>query len=180
MYRPVADESADKLYELTTILRSDGILPMHSTLKPAEEMRVTYVERSKLTKNLKNYAAGFNAREAISRIHDGCEEGDLNETIEVSLGRVSLFDSRAESLVVRLDHSQEIADEFKVVCDSLASLNLPGIYRQNFKPHITLARIPGMTLEDKKHIGREVQNVIPDSVLLSPLLSLPSIRNFRP
>lgn len=170
VFRPVAEESAEELYELTKLLKADSILPEEALIKDPRNMHVTYLERSRLTRELQGFAQGFNAHEAINRINNECEES-RQKSIVVQLGRASLMDRRDDTLVVRLDHSQIIADEYSLATSALRTLHLK--IRNQFKPHISLARIPGVSIENKLYIAKQFQDVIPEEVLLNPLVVEP-------
>lgn len=172
MFRPVEYDSAQEVFEHLNQVKQEGLLPDHAEIKPPEHMRVTYIERNKLTKQLRGFADGFNAAEAVSRINNRCES--WYATMAVSLGRVSMMDRRDETAVARLDHSQIIANEFELIADVLTSLNVKGMHRQRFRPHITLVKVPGATGDEKQFLSRELQDVIPDEVSLRPLQTYPN------
>lgn len=176
IYRPVAEESAEGLYELTKILKLENLLPEQTQLKDPRSMHITYLERSKLTRELQGFAQGFNTSEAVSRINNECYES-RNKPIEAQLGRVSLMDRRDDTLVVRLDHNQIIADEYSLATSALRTLHLK--IRNQFKPHISLAKIPGVDLENKLYLAKQIQDVIPQEVLLEPLIVEPIFQRER-
>ncbi len=171
MYRPLELESAQKLHDDLSEVQREGLLPDHAEIRPPGDMRVTYVERSKLTKNLKGFTAGFSAAEAISRINNECDSWD-NRLI-VSLGRVTMMDQRDESAVARLDHSQIIAEEFKLIANILTMLNVKGMHRHPFRPHVSLVKVAAATVDEKKFLSRELPYVIPEEVSLQPLTTWP-------
>lgn len=171
MYRPLEEESAYELYEQLSSVKREGLLPDHAEIRRPENMRVTYVERSKLTKNLKGFSAGFSAAEAISRINNGCDSWD--NTLIVSLGRVSMMDQRDESAVARLDHSQIVAEEFELIANVLTMLNVKGMHREPFRPHVSLVKVAAATADEKKFLSRELPYVISEEVALLPLTTWP-------
>ena len=173
VFRPVALDSAESLYELTKKLQEDNILPENSTLKDPSGMHVTYLERNRLSRELQGFAQGFNAKEAISRIDRHCTDTS-SALISAQLGRVSLMDRRDEMLVVRLDHNQVVAEEYQLITSALRTMRLN--IRDDFRPHISLARVPNQEFADKIRIAREMQQVLPNEVQLSPLVIEPSLR----
>lgn len=173
MFRPVAAESAEELYELAVSMKCDGILPADSEVRPPGDMRVTYIERRRLTRELQGYVRGFNAYEAISRINYACESQP--HSIVAAIGRTSLMDRRDDTLVARLDHNQIVAEEYKIIFDALRGLYVP-IKDSEFKPHISLVHIPNQSKESKLQISREIQTVLPEEVTLEPLTTHPFSR----
>lgn len=171
LFRRVEEESADTLYELMLALMMDNVLPEHTEFRRPGDMRVTYIERHRLSRQLQGYAAGFNSAEAVRRINNRCR--DRNNALKVSLGRVGLMDRRDEALVVRLDHSQIVAEEYEEVSTALRTLNVPGVGSDTFRPHITLAKITGLPAKQKADIAKQVQEVMPDTVMLLPLDTYP-------
>lgn len=176
VFRPVEMDSAEELYELMMQLKGDNMLPENTQLREPDKMHVTYLERRKLTRELQGYAQGFNTREAMSRISSDCSESK-ELPIVASLGRVSLMDRRDEAVVVRLDHNQIIADEYSLATAALRALHVH--IRGQFKPHISLARIPGVDMDGKIRVARELQDVIPEEVTLDPLVVDPPLRRAR-
>ena len=176
IYRPVAEESAEELYELTKILKSENILPEQTQLKDPRNMHITYLERSKLTRELQGFAQGFNTSEAVNRINNECYES-RNQQIFAQLGRVSLMDRRDDTLVVRLDHNQIIADEYSLATSALRTLHLK--IRNQFKPHISLAKISSVDMEGKLYLAKQIQDVMPQEVLLEPLIVEPILQRER-
>lgn len=176
VFRPVSMDSAEELYEMMKNLKMDGILPETSHLRDPSNMHVTYLERRKFTKQLQGFSQGFNTHEAIGRINNRCE-GSRQQTITVSLGRVSLMDRRDETLVARLDHNQIVADEYSYTTSALRALHVH--IKDQFKPHIGLARVPGLPITEKKVITHQVQDVIPEEVNLDPLVVEPPLRRHR-
>lgn len=176
MFRPVEMDSAEELYELMKMLKDDNVLPDQAQLRDPGNMHVTYLEKRKLTRELQGFAQGFNAREAIERINNGCEES-RELPIAASLGRVILMDRRDETLVVRLDHNQIVADEYSYATSALRALHVH--LRDQFRPHIGLARIPGTHIAEKQKITHQVQDVMPDEVILDPLVVDPPLRRQR-
>lgn len=175
-FRPLDGASADSLYELMKDLKSDGVLPENALLREPNTMRVTYLEKRKLTRELQGFAQGFNTNEAIHRINDECDE-TRHLPIVSALGRVSLMDRRDDTVIVRLDHNQTVANEYRIITDALRSLHVH--IRGQFKPHVSLVRIPGTELDEKRSIAREVQDILPDEVVLNPLLVEPPLRRHR-
>lgn len=175
-FRPLESESAECLYELMKDLKSDGVLPDSALLREPASMRVTYLEKRKLTRELQGFAQGFNAKEAIHRINDECDE-TRHAPIVSSLGRVSLMDRRDDTVIVRLDHNQIVANEYSLITDALRSLHVH--IRGQFKPHVSLVRIPGTEVDDKRTIAREVQDLVPEEVVLDPLIVEPPLRRQR-
>jgi hypothetical protein len=175
-FRPLGEESAEHLYELMKELKGDGVLPENALLREPKAMRVTYLEKRKLTRELHGYAQGFNSWEAIHRINNECRE-TRHIPIVASLGRVSLMDRRDDTVIARLDHNQIIASEYSVITDALRSLHVH--IRGQFKPHVSLVRLPGVEVETKRSIAREVQEVIPEDVVLDPMLVEPPLSRQR-
>lgn len=175
--RPVAEESAESLYQIMKNLKEDNILPETSVLHTPDRMHITYLERRKLTRELQGFAQGFNAHVAISRINSECEETrDL--PITASLGRVSLMDRRNETLIARLDHNQIVADEYSFITSVLRGLHVH--IRGTFSPHVSLARVPGETPEVKHRVANEVYDVIPDEpIILNPMIVSPPLQRKR-
>lgn len=170
VYRPVSEESADELFEVLADLRSDNEIPSTAVIRPAHSMRITYIEKHRLTKQLKGYAAGFDARGAVDRVTAG---DSMEEPLPVSLGRVGLMDRRDETVVARISHSQEIAEEYGFIVAGLAVANIPGLRKGSFKPHISLVHIPGLSLDEKTNIADRIQTCLPEEVMLSPITSDP-------
>lgn len=133
-------------------------------------MRVTYVERNRMTKQLQGFAAGFNATEAILEINEVCTT--YLQKIVVGLGKTCLMDRRDERLVVRLEHSQTIGEEYRLINEALCRLHVPS-ERRDFKPHISLAHIPSIGLETKLRIANEVAGILPKEVALSGIQTFP-------
>lgn len=176
VYRPVAPEFAEGLYEIVKSLKEDNILPKNSTLKDSYGMHVTYLERSRLSRELQGFAQGFNAKEAISRIDRHCADVSSVQ-IKAQLGRVSLMDRRDEMLIVRLDHNQVVAEEYQLITGALRTMKLN--IRDEFRPHISLARVPGQEFADKIRIARDLQELLPSEVELMPLVIEPPLRQQR-
>ncbi len=173
IFRPVAEESAEELYELTKLFKADNILPPEAQLKDPRTMHVTYLERNKLTKELQGFAQGFNTSEAVSRINKECCESK-DQSLIAQLGRVCLMDRRDETLVVRLDHNQIIADEYSLASSALRTLHLK--IRNQFKPHISLVKVPGLDMDNKASLAKQFQDLVPEEVLLDPLIVEPVLK----
>ena len=171
MFRPVSYESACEIFDSLREVKAEGLLPDHAELRPPEDMRVTYVERRKLTKQLQGLSEGFNAARAIHEINEDCERSDSG--LVVSLGRVSLMNNRQESAVAHLEHDQTVASEYEVIKDALTRLKVKGMHKGKFRPHVGLVRVPGATLNEKTFLERELSHVIPNEVALRPLTTFP-------
>jgi hypothetical protein len=176
MFRPVGMDSAEELYELMKLFKDDGILPESTQLRDPGAMHVTYLEKRKLTRELQGFAQGFNTHEAIDRINIGCEQS-RHLPIIASLGRVSLMDRRDETLVVRLDHNQTVADEYSYATSALRALHVN--IRGKFTPHIGLVRVPGLPIVDKQIIAHHIQEIVPEEVTLDTLRVDPPLRRQR-
>lgn len=172
-YRPLEAESAEGLYELMKGLKGDGIIPESAVLTDPGSMHVTYLQKRRLTRELQGYALGFNASEAIARIHNDCEQTRHSRMISM-LGTVGLMDRRNNTLAVHFLHNQAIGDEYSVMLGALRSLHVH--MRDEFRPHISLARVSGIDFKEKAAIARDVQQVIPQEVTLEPLVVDPPLR----
>ncbi len=171
MYRPLAYESACEVYELLRQVQVEGLLPDHAEIRSPSDMRVTFLERRKLTKKLQGMTAGFSAARAIHEINETCDSSD--DHLIVSLGRVTLMNNRQENAVAHLEHDQIIASEYGVIKDALTHLKIKGMHKERFRPHVGLVRVPGATGEDKEFLARELSQVVPKEVALLPLTAFP-------
>lgn len=170
VFRPLNEDSADDLYELLRLLEGDGVIPPGATIKPPRDMRVTLLERRRMSKQLQGFAAGFNAAEAILNINDVTTTRD--QEIEATLGKVTLMDRRDETIVARIEHNQVIAEEYKLVHDVLTNLHMPQD-RRTFKPHVGLVRVPGLSLPEKEDLAKKIGDVLPAEVGLTAMQTFP-------
>lgn len=170
VFRPVEEDSAEELYQLMKSLHGDGLLPEQTELKDPVNMRVTYIERHRMTRQLQGFAAGFNTAEAVHGINDISTSKE--EEIAVSLGKASLLNRRDQALVAHLSHSQVVAEEYQEVHEVLTSLHVPQD-RRTFRPHVTLAYIGGITAAEKRSIAHDVTDVLPEDVVLSAMQTFP-------
>lgn len=176
IYRPVCEESAEEIYETLQKLKSSADIPENAEIRTPGSMRVTYVEKSKMSRTLQGFAAGFDARAAANRVTD---HEDQSRRLDVSIGRVTLMDRRDETVVARIDHSQAMAEEFRNIIAGLAMANLPRATGLQFRPHISLVRLPGLTYPEKKFFAEVIQTSIPEEVTLMPLDSDPKNPGLR-
>ena len=172
VFRSLDEDSAGEIYELLLGLKRDNVLPPQTEIQPADSMRVTYIRRRRMSKELRGYSVGFVNREEVKRISDKEGVAQRYEHITVGLGRTSLSNRRDDNLVSRLEHSQVVADEFNMLAAALAGLHIT-IRPDQFKPDLLLAHIPGLEFNDKTTIEKEVHGVLPVEVELLPLDIVP-------
>ena len=171
MFRPLAYESACEVYDSLRQVQAEGLLPDHADIRSPSDMRVTFLQRRKLTKQLQGISVGFSAARAIHEINEGCDKSD--DHLIVSLGRVTLMNNRQESAVAHLEHDQIIASEYDVIKEALTQLKIKGMHKEKFRPHVGLVRVPGATGEEKEFLARELSQVVPKEVALRPLTAFP-------
>jgi hypothetical protein len=147
-------------------LLDDGLLPDESIFQAPTGMGVSYIEKGKISRQLRTWTAGFNTGVLVCGV---TALETMTESIRVGLGRVSLMGTRKQTIVARLDHSQVVAEEYAYIAEGLARANIPGMHKQTFRPHIALLRLPNETLETKRSVASALQEILPLEVLLGPL-----------
>lgn len=172
VFRGVTEESADEIYELMLGLKRDNVLPPQTEVEPADNLRVTYFRRRRMSKELRGYSLGFVTREGVRKLNDREGSGRRYEEITVGLGRTGLANRRDNNLVSKLEHNQVIADEFSMIASALAQLHVT-IRPDQFSPDLLLAHIPGLEFDEKTRIEKEVNEVLPVEIELLPLDIIP-------
>ena len=177
MFRPVVEEDAELLHEICVNLYDKNKLPPQTEMRPTADMRVTYIEKHRLTRQLRGFAEGWSARDTVRSINDECP--DFEDPLEVALGRVSMMDRHEETVVARTDHNQIIAQEYDFTKCVLTRMRVPAVEKMKFRPHISLLTIPGITFEERRDVTAALQTEIPDAIQLGPMDTFPSYKDLR-
>lgn len=171
IYRPLENESALELHEMMQGLHRDGMFPTQAEIRPPEHMRVTYVERSQLTRQLQGVASTFNAFQAFDDVWHECDKGHRN--LEATLGRAALMDRRDNTVVARIEHNQIVASEFEIIADIFTNLNIKGMRRKKFRPHVSLVKVNGLSKLEKRNIESDLTEVLPKTITLAAMQAFP-------
>lgn len=168
--RPLVSDSADALYDAMDVLLDEGKVPEEAIFQPANTMGVSYIEKGKISRQLRTWTAGFNTGVLVCGV---TALETMSVPIKVGLGRVGLMGTRNQTIVARLDHSQVVAEEYAYIANGLSNANIPGMHKQNFRPHVALLRLPNEGVEVKRAVAAALQEILPLEVMLGPLVTDP-------
>lgn len=178
VFRPLTDRSKSEIYGIINDLQSDGVIPSHAEIKQEDNLRVTYVERNRMTKQLQGFAAdGFDA----SRVaYEALNRNSALEELVVDLGKIAIMGRRDMTFAVRTYHSQELAEEYQAIINGFSKINVPRD-RRGFQPHISLFELPflvnnkelNLSFEEKMDLSKAVEECLPETVALAGLQSFP-------
>lgn len=170
--RPLARDSVIALVKMVDKLLDTGSIPNTFEMRPQDGMALTYIEKTRMSKELRGFAAGFDARGSVDRV---TARSGMEKPITVPLGRVGLMGARNNVLVVHTGHSQVVADEYAHIIDGLEASGIPGTRKRAFRPHISLGSMPdGTRVNVKSDAVAATQLVLPEDVVLDAIMTIPT------
>ncbi|MDQ3159281.1 MAG: hypothetical protein M3P98_04075 [bacterium] len=161
MFRPLTLESAETLYDRIKEVKNGGDLPTDAVLFTPTDLHLTLIEKGKMRRNLKNLSIGFNAAVQIARIHQDIDHAE--QDIQVSLGHGKPMGRH--NVAVGIEQSIEIGDEYAIIINALREARVP--YKETFRPHISLFKLPSSTNQERQFYARSIGVVLPEHVMLA-------------